>query len=87
MEGVAVFVCNFPYDSSCLPCGFASETANGGWSTVYCTGGMIEGNQLKLIHPFSRLQLCEVEIYGRDISSNFELILYSFIQSQAQSRY
>ena len=68
MEGTSVFICKFPDDATCLPCGFARDTSLGEWTTVHCTGGMIEGNQVKIVHSFGRLKLCEVEVYGKDLT-------------------
>ena len=36
------------------------------WESVYCTGNYIQGNQVKLIHSYDRLQFCEIQIFGQE---------------------
>ena len=68
IEGLSVFVCQFPpTNRGCRPCGFASSTQEENWTVVYCTGGMVEGNSLEIIHPYNNLKLCEVQIFGKQL--------------------
>ena len=63
VEGLFIDVCS--YGAQCLPCGVAGKTAPGEWAGVYCLGGKIEGNIIKVNHPFRSLELCEIEIFGK----------------------
>ena len=75
-----MFVCKDLDDKSCLPCGVARETSPGKWTTIFCTGEKVEGNRLWVTHSYDRLQVCELEIYGMQISE------YSFHKRSISSR-
>ena len=64
VEGMYVFVCQIGPETSCHPCGVARETGAASWTTIHCTGGMIEGDLVKFVHSYRRLQFCDVKIYG-----------------------
>ena len=63
IEGIFVSVCRFP-DETCLPCGVIRMVSAGEWTSLYCDGGWLEGNQLKLEHSYERLQFCEINVFG-----------------------
>ena len=69
MEGMQVFVCRFP-ENKCLPCGVAARTDSEKWASVYCTGGWVEGNQIKVTHSYGVLQFCEVQVFGTELSKS-----------------
>ena len=67
LEGTFVFVCMTPEEASCLPCGVAQKTSPGEWTTVHCTEGMIEGKHIKVKHSYEKLELCEIQLFGKTI--------------------
>ena len=64
MEGLFVFVCEYG-TNRCFPCGVMLSADAATWASVYCTGGMILGNEVQLRHPYERLLFCEIEIFGQ----------------------
>ena len=69
MEGIQVFVCRFPW-SKCLPCGVAAETYPEKWASLYCIGGWVEGNQIKVSHSYETLQFCEIQVFGTELGQS-----------------
>ena len=66
MEGMQVYVCRFP-QNKCYPCGVAARTGSEKWASVYCTGGWVEGNQIKVVHSYEVLQFCEIQVFGSEL--------------------
>ena len=69
-----MFVCRFPWNK-CWPCGVVAETDPEKWASVYCTGGWVEGNQIKVAHSYEVLQFCEIQVFGTELSKSS---LFSF---------
>ena len=67
MEGTFVSVCTYGKGGSCKPCGAAQKTDPSEWTSVYCTGSTIEGNQIRITHSYRRLKFCEVQVFGLEI--------------------
>ena len=63
MEGIFVDICS--YGIECIPCGVATLTDPRKWAGVYCTGGMIAGNEIQLRHAYNPLLICGIEVSGK----------------------
>ena len=74
MEGVYVYVCQFP-SNVCLPCGVTPDTDSGQWAQLYCAGGWIEGNRVRILHSYNQLQFCEIHVFGMEMGEFF-IMLY-----------
>ena len=72
MEGIHVSVCQYPWNK-CYPCGVVADTDPEKWASVYCTGGWVEGNQIKVTHSYEVLQFCEIEVFGIELSKLYPL--------------
>ena len=70
MEGFYVYVCHFP-NNVCLPCGVIADTDSGQWAQLYCTGGWITGNRIRILHSYNQLQFCEVHVFGMEMGEFF----------------
>ena len=77
LEGAHVMICTFLKEGSCLPCGFVNNAKGGKWTEIYCLGGWIEGNQVKVVHSYQRLQFCEIEIFGIETGTFGFCYIYS----------
>ena len=70
VEGIWVDVCK--HGGRCWPCGVATLTSPGKWADVYCLGGGIVGNEVRLRHGYDVLHYCSLDIFG-DVKSQKEL--------------
>ena len=64
-EGLWVDVCS--HGIQCLPCGVMTSTKPGHWGGVYCLGGFIAGNEVRIRHKYQTIRICEVEIIGNAV--------------------
>ena len=64
-HGLWVDVCS--HGISCLHCGLMTSTKPGDWGGVYCLGGSIAGNEVRIRHKYQTMRFCEVEIIGKEI--------------------
>ena len=70
--GAMVSVCKHtPEDAAqCRPCSFVPDVGKGSWTTIYCTASYIEGDQVRIVHAYNRLTICEIEIFGMQIGNS-----------------
>ena len=64
-EGLWVDVCS--HGIQCLPCGVMTSTKPGHWAGVYCLGGFIAGNEVRIRHGYQPMHICEVNIIGKTV--------------------
>ena len=64
MEGIFIDVCQS--GGSCFPCGVTPDTPVGRNATVYCTGGFIRGDEIRLTRVGGKLRFCELYVFGSE---------------------
>ena len=73
MEGIFVDVCS--YGIKCTPCGVATMTDPDKWAGVYCTGGIVAGNEIQLRPPCLQSSL---DLWHRCIRKNIRCAAFVY---------